>query len=61
MKWRDTSESMGAMAYPAEALAANGVAGQHMIASPYNYRLGQVRLVEKKCFFFLFVQGECQR
>lgn len=41
MKWRDASESMGAMAYAPDALAQNGVAGQHMIPA-YNYRhLGQ--------------------
>ncbi|CAG9773789.1 unnamed protein product [Ceutorhynchus assimilis] len=37
MKWREASESMGAMGYAPEALASNGVAGQHMIQA-YNYR-----------------------
>ncbi|XP_066140358.1 protein alan shepard isoform X2 [Euwallacea fornicatus] len=37
MKWRDNNEAMGGMAYPAEALATNGVAGQHMIPATFNY------------------------
>ncbi|XP_019770234.1 protein alan shepard isoform X2 [Dendroctonus ponderosae] len=36
MKWRDAAEGMGAMAYAPEALASNGVAGQHPMI--YNYR-----------------------
>lgn len=41
MKWRDAAEGMGAMAYAPEALASNGVAGQHPMI--YNYRqLSQV-------------------
>ncbi|XP_030750507.1 protein alan shepard isoform X2 [Sitophilus oryzae] len=36
-KWRDAQDSMGTMAYPSEALAQNGVAGQHMVPYP-NYR-----------------------
>lgn len=37
MKWRDTAEGMGAMAYAPDALTSNGVASQHMIPA-YNYR-----------------------
>ncbi|XP_050295189.1 protein alan shepard isoform X2 [Anthonomus grandis grandis] len=37
MKWRDSADSMGPIAYPPDAIATNGVAGQHMIQA-YNYR-----------------------
>ncbi|XP_076275701.1 RNA binding motif single stranded interacting protein alan shepard isoform X4 [Rhynchophorus ferrugineus] len=38
MKWRENTETMGAMAYATDALAQNGVAGQHMVPAYPNYR-----------------------